>query len=147
MKLPETEQKETESILTPMDDWKIDKVEEILGYKFTDRSLVQDAMTLNSFYYPLKLGKTTARLEFLGDDMINHIITKELYWASPDSTAGEMTRLRSANTDKEKLGRVAIANGLHHLIRHKEPKLDILVRLRFYEFLLYMIVFYFSYNK
>ncbi|RVW38897.1 Ribonuclease 3-like protein 3 [Vitis vinifera] len=49
---------------------------------------------------------------------------KEQFFLYPDLQPGRLTRLRSANVDKEKLARVALKHGLHRFLRHKKPKIE-----------------------
>ncbi|OVA03423.1 Ribonuclease III domain [Macleaya cordata] len=99
-------------------------LEEILGYKFNDKSLIREALTHPSFYYPVKLG-SYERLEFIGDAVLNLLVAKKLFFAYPELCPGPLTRLRAANVDNEKLARVAIKHGLHQFLRHKaSPHLE-----------------------
>ncbi|KAJ4831731.1 hypothetical protein Tsubulata_042527 [Turnera subulata] len=103
----------------------LDGVEEILGYKFTDRSLLEKAFTHGSC--PNKMF-TYERLEFVGDSVLNLIFAKQLYLLYPDLPPGDLTRLRAANVDTEKLARVAVRHGLHRFLRHNKPLLEEQIR-------------------
>lgn len=127
----ETETEQEESSLTwlpPMEESHIDAVEEIIDYKFCDRSLVEEAMTHKSFYSRSKPVKSYERLEFMGDAVLNFGVASEVFYNYPDLAPGPMTRLRAANVDKEKLARIAIEHGLHRYLRHKAPRLESQVR-------------------
>lgn len=124
-----TEQEESSlACLPPMEELHIDAVEEIIGYKFCDRSLVEEAMTHKSFYSSSKAVKSYERLEFMGDAVINFGVASEVFYNYPDLAPGPMTRLRAANVDKEKLARIAVAHGLDRYLRHKAPCLESQVR-------------------
>jgi ribonuclease-3 len=59
-------------------------------YTFRDQSLLQEALTHRSrgrFNYE--------RLEFLGDSILNFVVTSRLYELRPDDSEGELSRLRS----------------------------------------------------
>lgn len=99
----------------------LDGVEKILGYKFNNKSLLEEAFTDPS--YPEKCF-SYERLEYLGDSVLNLLFTKEQYFLYPDLPPGSLTRLRSANVNTEKLARVAIKLGLHHYLRHNKPLLE-----------------------
>ncbi|KAK9271133.1 hypothetical protein L1049_026722 [Liquidambar formosana] len=92
-------------------------VEQILGYKFKNRELLEEAFTHPSFHN-LEKCLSYERLEHVGDSVLNLLITKELFFLYPDLSPGWLTRLRAANTDNEKLARVAIKLGLHNYLRH-----------------------------
>ncbi|KAJ1690736.1 hypothetical protein LUZ63_014891 [Rhynchospora breviuscula] len=121
----ETEQKEqVPAKLPPMEEAHIDALEEILGHKFSDRCLVEEAMTHGSAYYPLKGDMSYERLEFMGDAVLTFGVASEVFFTYPDLAPGPMTRLRAANVDREKLARIAVAHGLHRYLRHKAPQLE-----------------------
>ncbi|KAF2292246.1 hypothetical protein GH714_018012 [Hevea brasiliensis] len=96
----------------------LDGVEEILGYKFKNRRLLEEAFTDSSFpdkrvFYE--------RLEHVGDSMLNLLFTKEHNFKYPDLPPGALTRLCAANVNTEKLARVAIKHGLHRFLRTRKP--------------------------
>ncbi|GMG98696.1 hypothetical protein Nepgr_000536 [Nepenthes gracilis] len=102
----------------------LDGVEEILGYRFSDKSLLEEALTHTS--YPSK-DFSHERLAYVGDSVLNLLITKEQYFWYPDLSPGSLTLLRAANVDTEKLARVAVKHGLHKYLRHNKPLLDKLI--------------------
>ncbi|XP_007049126.2 PREDICTED: ribonuclease 3-like protein 3 [Theobroma cacao] len=97
----------------------LDEVEDILGYQFNNKGLLEEAFTHAS------LGKSfsSERLEYVGDSVLNLLFTKQQYFEYPDLPPGALTRLRAANVDTEKLARVAYKHGLHRYLRHKKPLL------------------------
>lgn len=103
----------------------LDEVEEILGYKFKDKSLLEEAFTDSSFSGELP---SYERLEYVGDAVLNLLFTKEHYSLYPNLSPGPLTRLRAANVDTDKLARVAIRHGLHRFLRHKKPLLGEQIR-------------------
>ncbi|EEF27239.1 dicer-1, putative [Ricinus communis] len=117
----ETELEEAESNQSP----SLDGVEEILKYKFKNRSLLEEAFTDSSFP-----GKCFSyeRLEHVGDSVLNLLFTKEHYFKYPNLPPGALTRLRAANVDTEKLARVAVKHGFHRFLRHKKPLLEEQIR-------------------
>lgn len=96
----------------------LDDVEAILGYKFNDRRLLEEALTHHSF---ADTKFCYERLEYIGDSVLNLLFAKEQYFQYPDLRPGPLTRLRAANVDTEKLARVAIRHGLHRYLRHRMP--------------------------
>ncbi|KAB1201001.1 Ribonuclease 3-like protein 3 [Morella rubra] len=96
------------------------EVEEILGYEFKNKSLLEEAFTHSSFSEDCF---SYERLEYVGDAVLNLLFTKEQYFLYPDLQPGPLTRLRAANVDTEKLARAAIKHGLHRYLRHKKPLL------------------------
>ncbi|KAG2678634.1 hypothetical protein I3760_11G010900 [Carya illinoinensis] len=96
------------------------EVEEILGYNFENKNLLEQAFTHSSFSGDCN---SYERLEYVGDAVLNLLFTKEHYFLYPDLPPGPLTRLRAANVDTEKLARAAIKHGLHRYLRHKKPLL------------------------
>ncbi|RHN68918.1 putative ribonuclease III [Medicago truncatula] len=97
------------------------EVEAILEYEFKNKLLLEEAFTHGT--YGAENGLSYERLEYVGDSVLNLMITKEQFQAYPTLAPGHLTRLRAANVDTEKLARVAIKHGLHRYLRHKKPLL------------------------
>lgn len=72
--------------------------EEVIGYQFTDRSLLEHALTHRS--YVNEAGKSrldsNERLEFLGDAVLELISSLRLYHEKPEDPEGELSRMRAA---------------------------------------------------
>lgn len=66
------------------------KLESALGYTFTDKSLLTTALTHRS-----KSKRNNERLEFLGDALLETIISDRLYRDKPKASEGDLTRLRA----------------------------------------------------
>ena len=77
----------------------LNKIEEILGYKFSNIQLLDLALTHKSF----DKSKNNERLEFLGDAVLNLIISEHLSNIYPDETEGSLTRMRSLIVKGESL--------------------------------------------
>ncbi|XP_019162920.1 PREDICTED: ribonuclease 3-like protein 3 [Ipomoea nil] len=104
--------------------WKnnLEEVEEIIGYKFNDPKLLRQAFTHSS--YRSECSWSYERLEYMGDSVLNMLITKEHYFLYPELPPGKLTPLRAFNVDTEKLARVAIKYNLHKYLRHRKPLLE-----------------------
>ena len=87
-------------------------IEERLGYSFLNRDLLQEALTHTTYVNEHKeLGlKDNQRLEFLGDTVINSIITARLFGLFPDEKEGQLTKKRA-----ELISEVALAKIARHL--------------------------------
>lgn len=81
---------------------KLGRLQRQLGYEFSDQGLLRLALTHRSAGRP-----NNERLEFLGDSVINHVITEQLYRQFADSREGELSRMRSALVCGETLAQVA----------------------------------------
>lgn len=74
------------------------KFEEKIGVEFKDKDLLKQAFTHRSFLNEHKSlkGRHNERLEFLGDAVLELVITYYLYEEYPDKNEGDMTSIRSA---------------------------------------------------
>ncbi|HBZ02903.1 MAG TPA: ribonuclease III [Lachnospiraceae bacterium] len=73
------------------------ELEEILGYKFKDRSLLDTAFTHKSFSNESsEKAHSYERFEFLGDAILEFVTSKELFLEYPEKTEGELTKLRAS---------------------------------------------------
>lgn len=108
-----------ESLPPPAD---VAEVEEILGYEFRERRLLEEAFTDPSWPETAEDGGAFSyeRLEYVGDSVLNLLVTREQFLAHPNLSPGALTRLRAANVDTEKLARVAVKLGLHRYLRHNK---------------------------
>ncbi|XP_027171833.1 ribonuclease 3-like protein 3 [Coffea eugenioides] len=104
-----------------MDESSQEEIEEIIGYKFHDPSLLQEAFTDSSFKENCL---SYERLEYIGDSVLNLLMAKEHYFLYPELLPGNLTKLRAANVNTEKLARVAVKCNLHKFLRHKKPLLS-----------------------
>ena len=71
---------------------------EVLGYGFSDRALLELALTHRSAG-----GRNNERLEFLGDALINLVVAEELYRRYPELEEGDLSRLRASLVNQEAL--------------------------------------------
>ncbi|CAI9090085.1 OLC1v1024775C2 [Oldenlandia corymbosa var. corymbosa] len=113
----ETREKAVKELSQEMVSWRdLDEVEKIIGYSFSNKSLLHQAFTHPSY----NRGCTSyERLEYVGDSVLNLLITKKQFMLYPDLPPGCLTPLRAANVDTEKLARVAVKHGFHKYLRHE----------------------------
>jgi ribonuclease-3 len=76
----------------------IQDLEKTLDYNFQNKNLLIQALTHTSFTHESagRLSPSYERLEFLGDSVINLIITSILYEKYPEFSEGELSKLRGA---------------------------------------------------
>jgi ribonuclease-3 len=74
------------------------KFEKNIGITFKDKNLLKQAFTHRSYLNEHKDSELVhnERLEFLGDAVLELIVTEHLYEKYPDSNEGELTAFRSA---------------------------------------------------
>jgi len=89
----------------------ISLLEDKLGYKFKQEQLIIEALTHKSYKKPYN----NERLEFLGDAVLELVVTDHLYrnYALPE---GELTNLRAAVVRGEMLSQVALEIGLERFL-------------------------------
>lgn len=73
-----------------------------LGYQFKDPSLLKQALT-----HPSMSKQDNQRLEFLGDAVLQYIMSDMLYASHPDSQEGSLTHLRALLVCEAALSQVA----------------------------------------
>ncbi|MDH4133523.1 MAG: ribonuclease III [Gammaproteobacteria bacterium] len=73
-----------------------------LGYSFSDTRLLERALTHRS-----RSSQNYERLEFLGDSILSFVIADALYGRFPQTTEGDLTRLRASLVRRETLAGLA----------------------------------------
>lgn len=92
------------------------KVEEKLGYSFKSKPLLEEAFT-HSSYAHLHGGRDNERMEYLGDSVLQLIVTRWQYDTFPKATEGELTKLRQELVCEDALYDAVSALGLEeHLL-------------------------------
>ena len=96
---------------------RIEKAEKTLGVIFQNKQLLLEALTHYSYLYknPSHPVRDYNILEFLGDSVIQLIITEAVHQAYPDANEGELTIKRSALVNTGTLASISRALGLHKL--------------------------------
>lgn len=100
---------------------------EIFGIKTVKNDLYKKALTHPSYTQDLNLDHTESyeRLEFLGDAVLKLTVSDVLYNMYPNSTEGEMSKIRSIVVSDNTLAQIAKSNGLSELIilsKHDEKQ-------------------------
>ncbi|XP_050699667.1 endoribonuclease Dicer-like isoform X6 [Eriocheir sinensis] len=101
--------------------------EEKIGYTFRDRSYLLQAFT-HASYYRNRLTDCYQRLEFLGDAVLDYLITRHLYEDKRQHSPGALTDLRSALVNNTIFASLAVKYDFHKYFRHFSPGLDRVVR-------------------
>jgi ribonuclease III len=100
-------------------------LEERLGYRFRDTSLLELALTHPSVAHEQGMPlKTNQRLEFLGDAVLQLVLTRELYEKFPDFGEGPLTKGRAKLVNRRSLADRARHLGVgQHLILSRGEEL------------------------
>ncbi len=93
------------------------KIEQILGYTFSDKQLLIRALT-HSTYANLHGGEDNERLEYLGDSVLQLIVTERQYLFDSDGE-GEMTKRRQRAVCEEALLAAVETMGLPAFLRYE----------------------------
>lgn len=96
---------------------KLDALETRLAYHFSDRTLLETALTHSSWANERKNAVHNERLEFLGDAVLEICVSETLYARYPMEREGSLTRLRSRLVGEEKLAELAKKLGLGDCLR------------------------------
>lgn len=83
-----------------------------LAYRFRDERLLADALSHRS-----ASGQSNERLEFLGDAVLDFVISHSVYEQRPDANEGDLSRLRASLVNDASLAKLAKALGLGEHIR------------------------------
>lgn len=85
----------------------LDQLETILGHKFKDINLLDTALSHRSYLNESKKPQSNERLEFLGDAVLELLVSEYLFDSKPDEPEGVLTAARSAMVRTETLAKVA----------------------------------------
>ncbi|KAG6460082.1 hypothetical protein O3G_MSEX011760 [Manduca sexta] len=100
-----------------------DALERTLQYRFQDRSLLLQALT-HASHHKNRLSDCYQRLEFLGDAILDYLITRHLYEDARRHCPGALTDLRSALVNNTIFATLAAKHGFHKYFRHMSPGLN-----------------------
>ena len=104
----------------------IKDLENALGYRFNNITLLQNALTHSSFANERWHDslRSNERLEFLGDSILGMVVADHLYRNFLDRPEGELTRMRADMVCEQSLANVANQLGLgeHMLLGHGEER-------------------------
>lgn len=94
------------------------QLEKKINYTFKDNKNLIAALMQSTFCYEMKDNslQSNERLEFLGDSLINFIVGKKLYHQFAHLTEGDLSKLRGALVNEEKLAALSRVIGLGEFI-------------------------------
>ena len=92
-----------------MNKSQIDKLQQTIGYQFSDIALLNAALTHSSFANESKKNRNSSneRLEFLGDSVLGMTVAELIYTTKSDMTEGQMTKMRAELVCEKNLTRLA----------------------------------------
>jgi ribonuclease-3 len=84
-----------------------EKLEKVLGITIKDYNIFKTALTHRSALENKEVKQSNERVEFLGDTVLEFVVSKYLYKNFPDASEGKLTKLRSALVCEKTLSEVA----------------------------------------
>ncbi len=100
-----------------------ESVEKSLAYVFTDEVWMKQALTHPSSDQKRSTNLNYERLEFLGDAVLELVVSRELFSRYPKADEGELTKMRSAIVSRAHLAELARKLGWG-LQLHLSPQLE-----------------------
>ncbi len=106
-----------------MDDRSLKrKVKRELGVAPGKPELYQEAFRHRSALDDKDELRSNERLEFLGDAMLDAVISELLYEHYPEASEGFLTQMRSKLVSRERLNRTAESLGMNEFLQHRVSK-------------------------
>ncbi|CAD5118475.1 DgyrCDS7177 [Dimorphilus gyrociliatus] len=99
-----------------------EEFERIIGYQFNDRAYLLQAFTHAGYHYN-SVTDCYQRLEFLGDAVLDYVITRHLFEDRRKHSPGVLTDLRSALVNNNMFAWLAVAWNYHKFFRAISPQL------------------------
>lgn len=93
----------------------LEQIEQIIGYKFSNRSLFAEAFTHSSSVDNRVI--SNERLEFLGDSVLALVICRTIFDRSPDFLEGDLTKMKSMLVARGTCARITRELGLQKFLK------------------------------
>ena len=94
----------------------LEKLEQEIGYKFKNISLLKTALTHTSYAYEKKV-QSNEKLEYLGDSILEFISSEYIYENYSKLKEGEMTKVRASVVCEQSLHEVAKAHNFSDFLQ------------------------------
>lgn len=109
-----------------MNNNNYEKLEKNLGIKFNNYNLINTALTHRSYLNEHREAslQNNERLEFLGDAVLEFIISSHLFIAYPEKPEGELTNIRAAVVRTESLAQESRNLGLGEFLKMSKGEED-----------------------
>lgn len=98
--------------------------QQCIGHQFSRPELLDVALTHASYAHENGLPSWNERLEFLGDAVLELLISEQLFNGRPDASEGQMTRERSSIVREETLSAWGRSLGVPQLLRTGKGQRD-----------------------
>jgi ribonuclease-3 len=87
-------------------------IQQRIAYQFSNAELLERALTHKSYANENRVLYHNERMEFLGDAVLNLVVSEYLMKTCPDSTEGDLSRFRAAVVSEPALAAIAREIGL-----------------------------------
>jgi len=94
----------------------LEKLEQEIGYKFKNISLLKTALTHTSYAYERKV-ESNEKLEYLGDSILEFVSSEYIYENYSKLKEGEMTKVRASVVCEQSLHEVAKAHNFSDFLQ------------------------------
>ena len=94
----------------------VNKIEDIIGYKFQDQRILMEAFT-HSSYANENADSSYERLEFLGDSILGMVVSQYLFNRYPDEDEGFLTKAKASIVSGRTLSKAIDRMGLIEYVR------------------------------
>ncbi len=95
----------------------LEALEHAMGHSFRDRALLRQALTHASFANEMSDAEDNETLEFLGDSVLNFLVSEKLFTAFPLEAEGTLSKVRSFLVSEEHFAALARRLGLGTALR------------------------------
>ena len=95
-------------------DWN-QLAENIIGYEFKDKTLLEQALSHSSAVD--QRYQSNERLEFLGDAVLGFVVCHETFERFPEFEEGDMTKVKSAVVSRKVCAEIALEMDLNRLLK------------------------------
>ena len=103
---------------------KVEVIEKSIGYVFKDKELLKKAFIHTSYAYDNKL-LSNEKLEFLGDAILEFVISQYLYHNYPKLKEGEMTKVRAQVVCESSLHQVAMQHNFSDFLYMGKSEINV----------------------
>jgi ribonuclease-3 len=98
-----------------MDEETLQQIEQIIGYKFSNRNILSKAFAHSSAVDDRLF--SNERLEFLGDAVLAAVICRTLFERFPGYLEGDLTKIKSMLVSRRTCARITKRLGLHKFLK------------------------------
>ncbi|MDD5064000.1 MAG: ribonuclease III [Phycisphaerae bacterium] len=98
-----------------MDEGTLQQIEQVIGYKFSNRELLSKAFSHSSAVDDRLF--SNERLEFLGDSILGAVICRALFERFPGYMEGDLTKIKSMLVSRRTCARITKRLGLQEFLK------------------------------